>query len=487
MPNKLPFKRSTSADESDHVPQVVSDKLVPQKNSPGPSLKDDKPMNTTQKPKKKKRWWLRILIVVLIIGLCVGGYFGYRTYRSLHKVITKNTGEVAEGLKTENVAPEKLKGEGDGRVNILLLGVGDPGHSGEELSDTIIVVSFDPKTKDVAMLGIPRDLYVKIAGGGFSKINNAHAFGEQNHKGGGPELAKQTVSQVLGIPIHYYIRTDFTALKQAVDTVGGVDVNVTSDLVDPDYPCGRNEGQVCGFSIMAGPQHFNGSAALKYVRCRKGDCGDDYGRAKRQQEILVALRQKAMKLDILTNPAKVLGLLDIVGDNVRTDLQITEIERLTQIARETDVSKITNKVLDNSTTNLVKNGQVGDASVVIPAAGIGNYAAIQAFVRSIFVDGYIKQEAATVQVENGTAVPTKGKLVSDLLKSYNYNVIATVPADVTTHKTTQIIDTTGGKKPYTVQYLEKRFGVKATVVEPVAGTPAPADIRVIVGADYKTY
>jgi hypothetical protein len=180
-------------------------------------------------------------------------------------------------------------------------------------------------------------------------------------------------------------------------------------------------------------------------------------------------------------------LLDIVGDNVRTDLQITEIERLTQIARETDVSKITNKVLDNSTTNLVKNGQVGDASVVIPAAGIGNYAAIQAFVRSIFVDGYIKQEAATVQVENGTAVPTKGKLVSDLLKSYNYNVIATVPADVTTHKTTQIIDTTGGKKPYTVQYLEKRFGVKATVVEQPTGIAAPADIRVIVGADYKTY
>lgn len=439
------------------------------------------------RPKKKKRWWLRILLLVLLVGLLTAGYFGYRTYRSLNKVIQKNSGVAAEGLKTENVAPEKLKGEGDGRVNILLLGVGDPGHAGEQLSDTLIVASYDPKTKDVAMLSIPRDLYVKIPGNGFSKINGAHAFGEQAKKGGGPELAKQAVSQVLGIPIHYYIRTDFTALKQTVDTVGGVDINVTETLIDPDYPCERNGGKVCGFSMLAGQQHFNGSAALKYVRCRKGNCGDDYGRAKRQQDVLVALRQKATKLDILTNPAKITEILDIVGNNVRTDLQLWELERLTQVARETDPAKITNKVLDNSTTNLVKNSQVGDASVVIPAAGIGNYSAIQAFVRSIFVDGYIKQEAATVQVENGTAVATKGKLVTELLKSYNYNVIATVPADATTYKKTQIIDTTEGKKPYTVQYLEKRFGVKATVVVPVEGTPAPADIRIIVGTDYKTY
>ncbi|MBA3679434.1 LCP family protein [Candidatus Saccharibacteria bacterium] len=441
-----------------------------------------------EKPKKKKkRWWLRILLTVIFIGLCVAGGFAYKTYRSLNKVIQKNTGQTAEGLKTENVALDKLKGEGDGRVNILLLGVGDPGHAGEELSDTIIVASYDPKTKDVAMLGIPRDLYVKISGNGFSKINAAYAFGEQQKKGSGPTLAKKTVSDLLGIPIHYYIVADFTALKQAVDTVGGVDVTVPTTLVDPDYPCGRNEGKVCGFSLLAGPQHLNGSAALKYVRCRKGDCGDDYGRAKRQQEVLVALRQKSLKLDIFTNPAKIGKLLDIVGNNVRTDLQLGELERLAQIAKEADPTKITNKVLDNSTTNLVKNSQVGDASVVIPANGIGNYSAIQAFVRTIFVDGYIKQENASVQVENGTPVSNRGKLVTDQLKSYNYNVIATVPADLNSYKITKIFDTTGGKKPYTLQYLEKRFGVKAVVVPVDPNIPAPADIRIIVGADYKNF
>ena len=458
------------------------------KNTSG--LSADKNMPNTKKSKSKNRHIIiKTVAAILFVLLILAGYFGYRTYKTLNKVIVKNSGPTAEGLKTENVAVEKLKGEGDGRVNILLLGVGDAGHSGQELSDTMIVASYDPKTKDVAMLSIPRDLYVKVPNNGFSKINSAHAFGEQYKEGAGPDLAKKTVSEVLGIPIHYYIRTDFTALKQAVDTVGGVDIDVLSTLIDPDYPCEKNEGKVCGFSILAGPQHFNGSSALKYARCRKGNCGDDYGRAKRQQDVLVALRQKATKLNILANPAKVVEILDIVGKNVRTDLQVWEIERLTQVARETDPSKITSKVLDIDTTGLVKNSQVGAASVVVPVAGIGNYSAIQAFVRSIFVDGYIKQEAATIQVENGTAQLNKAQLVSELLKSYNYNVISAVPADATSYKKTQIIDSSKGSKPYTIQYLEKRFGVKATPAaqDSAEQKPAVADVRIIVGTDYKTF
>ena len=461
---------------------------VVSKNTSG--LSADKNTPNMKKGKSKNRHIIiKSVAAILCVLLILAGYFGYRTYKTLNKVIVKNSGPTAEGLKTENVAVEKLKGEGDGRVNILLLGVGDAGHSGQELSDTMIVASYDPKTKDVAMLSIPRDLYVKVPNNGFSKINSAHAFGEQYKEGAGPDLAKKTVSEVLGIPIHYYIRTDFTALKQAVDTVGGVDIDVLSTLIDPDYPCEKNEGKVCGFSILAGPQHFNGSSALKYARCRKGNCGDDYGRAKRQQDVLVALRQKATKLNILANPAKVVEILDIVGKNVRTDLQVWEIERLTQVARETDPSKITSKVLDIDTTGLVKNSQVGAASVVVPVAGIGNYSAIQAFVRSIFVDGYIKQEAATIQVENGTAQLNKAQLVSELLKSYNYNVISVVPADATSYKKTQIIDSSRGSKPYTIQYLEKRFGVKATPAaqDSAEQKPAAADVRIIVGTDYKTF
>lgn len=462
--------------------------VIPPNDRKPPGLVQATPAK--EKKKKRRRRWPWIVLAVVILALAVGGYFGYRAYAQFHKVIQKNVGESAIGLQTQEIEPAKLKAEGEGRVNILLLGIGDPGHAGEKLTDSIIVASYDPKTNDVAMLSLPRDLYVNIAGGGQARINTAFYYGEERKKGGGPETVKKTVSNVLGIPIHYYIKVDFSALKQAVDAVGGVDVKVEKTLVDPEYPCEKNESKSCGYSILAGQQHFNGSAALKYARCRKGDCGDDYGRAKRQQEILVALRQKAGTQNFFNNIGKINEVLQIIGDNVTTDLQLGEIERLAKITKGIDPTKLSSKVFDNGPGGLVKNGAVGEASVVIPAAGVGNYSAIQAFVRQLFADGYLKQEAATVEVDNGTTVPSKAQVVADLLKTYNYNVIKVGVADATTYKKTIVIDYTDGKKPYTTSYLQKRFGVVATKATPeqiAALGENKLDIRIIVGSDYKTF
>lgn len=461
-------QKPTSSSEADNMPAF---------------MKSAASQNVAKKKKKHRKWPWIVLAVVLVM-LIAGGVFAFRTYQSIHKVIQKNSGETAQGLQAAPIAPEKLKGEGDGRVNVLLLGVGDPGHAGETLTDTIMVASYDPKTKDVAMLSLPRDLYVNVYGS-MTKINTAYYYGEQKKLGQGPETIKQTVSKVLGIPIHYFIRVDFSALKQSVDTVNGIDVVVPKTLIDPDYPCEKNENLNCGYSILAGPQHFNGSAALKYVRCRKGDCGDDFGRARRQQDVIIALRQKASSLNFFTNAAKISEVLKIVGDNVRTDLQLWELERFAQIAKDIDPTKITNTVLDNSQNGLVKTAMEGDMSVVEPTAGLTNYSAIQAYVRQIFVDGYIKQEAAAIAVENGTTVVSRGQATADLLKTYGYTIATVMPADTTTYKTTQIIDYTGGKKPYTLQYLQRRFGVTPTVTSSSAAPAPNIDIAIIVGADYK--
>lgn len=436
--------------------------------------------------KKPRRLWLKILVAVVVATVLAGSAAAYKIHKSLSQVIQKNEGVTAEALKTETIAPEKLKGEGDGRINILLMGVGNTGHAGEQLSDTLIVASYDPQTKDAAMLSIPRDFYVKIDGNGYAKINSANAFGEMYKEGSGPELTKKTVSQVLGIPIHYYVKVNFTALKQAVDTVGGIDVLVSESLTDPEYPCEHNSSMVCGYSILKGSQHMNGSAALKYVRCRKGDCGDDFGRAKRQQDVLVALREKANKQNLLTNPVKIADMMSIVSQNFSTDLQLWEIERLSSIAKDIDPNLIVSKVLDNETNHLVATSDINGASVVIPAAGIGYYKDIQAYVRSIFVDGYIKKEAATIDVQNGTPYNNRTQLVTDILKSYNYNVVTSGPATTKTVRTTQIIDYTGGKKPYTIQYLQKRLGVTATSAAIDVNNPPPAEVQIIIGADYQS-
>ncbi len=166
-------------------------------------------------------------------------------------------------------------------------------------------------------------------------------------------------------------------------------------------------------------------------------------------------------------------------------MQLNEIERLAEIAKGIDPTKITNTVLDNSNNGLVKTAMVGDASVVIPTAGLNNYSAIQAYVRQLFADGYIKAEAANLAIQNGTAIPTRGQATADLLKTYGYTIVSVTPADTTTHKTSQIIDYTGGKKPYTLQYLQRRFGVTATTADPATAPTPGVDIAIIVGANYK--
>ncbi len=213
-----------------------------------------------------------------------------------------------------------LAGSETGRVNILVLGIGDPGHAGEKLSDTNMVISLNTKTNQVALISIPRDLRVNIPGYGYNKINEANALG-------GAQLAEQTVADTLGIPINYYVQTDFTGLKDLVDAVGGVDVNVTQRLTDTEYPCDNNQYAVCGLDIKPGLQHMDGSLALKYARCRKGTCGNDFGRAARQQEIISLTQKKLFSNETYFNPARWTILSAIIGANVKSDLSLNGMLR----------------------------------------------------------------------------------------------------------------------------------------------------------------
>ncbi len=433
----------------------------------------------------------RALAVLLLILLTVGGLYAYKVYMAGRSILS-GSAQLAPALDDLS----KLKGEGDGRVNIALLGIGGGDHSGGNLSDTIMIASLDVKTKDVAIVSVPRDLYVKIPGYGYDKINAAHAYGEKyNYKGGGGALAKATFEQNLGVPIHYYARIDFDGFKKAIDVVGGIDITNKSTLIDKEYPCDNNQYKMCGYTLKPGTYHMNGLQALKYARCRKGTCGDDYGRAARQQEVLVALRKKALSLGTLGNPAKIASLIDVVGGNFKTDLSFGEIKKLVSIGKDIDANKISNKVITNNpndgSTPLVQNDMIGGASVVVPTAGVGNFTAIKAFMRSLFVDNYIKTENAKIELQNGTSRAGLAASTSALLKGYAYNVVAISSADKTTYAKSVIYDYTNGKKPSTIKYLENRFKVKAvkatapTATTSTDGTPSIVpDIRIIIGSDY---
>lgn len=435
----------------------------------------EQPVATDSKLKalSETSWKQRLMVAAGALVIAVGLFLGTKLILAAKHILAKHNGASAPAL-AGTLDPTKLKGEGDGRINILLLGIGGAGHDGPYLSDTILVMSIDPRTKEVAMLSIPRDLYVKIPGYGWNKINAADAFGEQKKKGGGPDLSKAVVQNILGIPIHYYARVDFSGFKKAVDSVGGVDLSVDKAIYDPEYPGGT-------LRIKAGYQHMNGDLALKYARSRKST--SDFDRAARQQKLLIALREKALNVKTLSNPAKLVGLIDALGSSVRTDLQLSEIKKLAEIAQGIEGNKVTTKVLDTSANGLLVFGNVrGAGSIEIPAAGIGNYSAIQQLAHSIFADSYIKDENATIEVQNGTLQSGLATSVTTLLKSYNYNVVSTTTAPQQNYSHTVIYDYSGGKKPYTINYLEKRFGVRS---QRATRGPSDPDIRIILGSDYK--
>lgn len=441
------------------------------------------PIEPYKRRSNRRRRLRRALLVIFLVILTAGGYVGAKALLATRQIISSSHG-TAPGLASSTVSISQLKGEGSGRVNILLLGIGGPGHDGPNLSDTMMVMSIDPKTKDVAMLSIPRDMYVRIPGFGTGKINGANSDG-------GPMLAEKVVSTVIGVPIHYYIQVDFSGFKQAVDAVGGVDINVTKTLSDYLYPCddtGPYKFKYCPIYFKAGMHHFNGTQALEFARSR--ETTSDFDRAARQQQVLVAVRKKALDLSTLTNPIKLGALIDALGSHVKTDMQLSDIKKLAEIAKDVDPSKITQKVLSTAPDSvLVENGPYvpsGFGYVEVPAAGTFNYTAIKDLVKSLFVDHYITGENALIQIQNGSGVAGLATTVSNSLKSAHYNVGVPVNADQEYTKTV-IYDYTDGKKPYTINYLEQRFGVKAQKVKAAVsadGTTAP-DIRIIIGSDYK--
>ncbi len=433
-----------------------------------------KPGKTTVsfKKKRKKRKVKRIIILSIVaIVLGIIGYFGWISYQSMKNIFVSENAPGLLGLLDK----KQLKGESSGRVNILILGVGDAGHQGATLSDTIMVVSYDVSSKNVSMISIPRDLYVKVDGYGYAKINSAHAYGEEyKYSGGGPQLARDTVSYVLDIPIHYYVRADFTGFSKLIDAVGGVDINVEKDLYDPLYPDGT-------FNITKGLHHMDGKMALKYARSR--ETTSDFDRARRQQQVLVALKDKLLSTQTLVNPKKIAEIIQITGNNVKTDFQTNEIQRLVEIGKTIDSKKIVNKVLDNAPDGLLIAGNYPQAGyTLIPKLGLGNYTALRSLAKNIFNDHSISDEAANLAVFNGTSTAGLAAKVTESLKASDYTVLYTGSAQGQTHLTTIIYDNSKGAKPKTIAALEKTFNVKSV------SNPNPNssyDIEIIVGKDYK--
>jgi LCP family protein required for cell wall assembly len=222
-------------------------------------------------------------------------------------------------------------------LTMLLLGVDKrPDDEGGSRSDTMILVRIDPATESASILSIPRDTKVIVPGFGVQKVNAAYAFGEANSdevQGGGPGLTMRTIEANFGIHVDYYAEVDFAGFEKIIDTVGGVTIDNPYAIKDDEYPADGNNYMRIYFP--PGWQHLDGENALIYARTRHDD--GDAMRSVRQQQILLALREQAMNLNLISNAAELLGEL---GDSVRTDLSFNQSLELARLGARIDQANI---------------------------------------------------------------------------------------------------------------------------------------------------
>ncbi len=378
------------------------------------TVKNFKIPKTLEKSKKKKQI---IVIVIIAFIILLFGYLFSKANSTVGKVTTKG-GIVSSIAKKIASKDNQLQGEDNGRINVAILGMRGKGIvGGGQLADTIMVASFVNMNADkkdpgyeIALISIPRDLFVTTPDGRKAKINSVYAEGERKGEGKGLEYMKKILSEVTGQPIHYAVSINFKAFSDVVDALGGVEITREKEFVEPvqfydksvcdgdkggvftvpiaddfdikykkngkisaKYPYCLNKNAECGgvFKVPAGTTNLNGEQALCYVRSRA--TSSDFDRARRQQEVIGKLREKATEIGTLGSIGKISTLLDILGDNVQVDLEPWELEEFFDLyTNEINNKEVkVHKVLENSKKGLLypPTENVGHGYILLP---IGN-------------------------------------------------------------------------------------------------------------------
>ncbi|HEY8999158.1 MAG TPA: LCP family protein [Candidatus Saccharimonadales bacterium] len=348
-------------------------------------------------PEKRKRRWGKIFkrtfLTVVLLAIIGGGWVTWKFVSNEVKVFGW------DGLWSL-IHPGPLNNQ-NGRVNILLAGdsVGrTDGGGGQQLTDSIMIVSIDTQNHTAFFLSVPRDMYVDIPGFASSKINaaaedGASAYGSHpEYDANGMGLLSQVVSQKMGITVDYYALVDYAAFENAVDAVGGISVNIQSSdsrgLYDPSVTSPTDSRPLV--DLTNGVHKLNGQEALGLARAR-GDSAGSYGygqsdftRTQNQREMLIAIEDKAVTAGVLSNPIKLGNLFDSFGSNIETDMTLGNARELYNVFKKIPSASIASESLNSANGHDLLTGKViKGQDVLVPAAGTGDFSAIQAFVAQL--------------------------------------------------------------------------------------------------------
>lgn len=397
-----------------------------------------------------------------------------------------------------SVAGEELQQDAYGHTNFLLLGSGGKEHEGGNLTDTIIVASLDNETKLVTMLSIPRDLYLEDSLVGNSRINE-NFYKAKTYYGStteGLDHMKNQVEKIIGVPIHYWLKVDFQGFKDLVDALGGVDVYVENSIYDPYYP---KDGTFLyeTFSIDVGQHHMDGETALKYARSRKTT--SDFDRAKRQQEIIYAVKEKALETEIIFSTEKITSILNTLKENVETNMKVKEILTLGSMIDEYSKDQISHRLIHDDPTQCggflytPSREYYGGQFVLIPAGG---FEFLHLYSDLNFNLPIVSNENSRIHILNGTGTGGVAGEAKQILKRYCFEIVRfgnarSTDLTQTTYYYQEKFDEKGkliNEKPRALDFLTKMIpGTISTDIPQEyieEGYFNEADILIEIGSDY---
>lgn len=378
--------------------------------------------------------------------------------------------------------------DGSSRINIIFFGLrGNAVGEGCPLcTDTIILLTVDPASKTAGMLSIPRDMWVNIPGYGYGRINMAWAIGE-NAKipGGGPGLAMETVSQFIGVPIQYYVQVDFGTFVSFINLIGGIDVYVEEQMVLDPAGSGQDH-----FVLTPGDfRHLNGKRALAYARCRyesQGCNGGDVGRAKRQQQVILAIRDKFLTPETFTTLiTQVPQLYTEFSSGIRTNIPLENAIHLAALAKNIRMENIKQGVIDTTMaipTDTTINGVT--ANVLRPVPDLIRILRDGIFVqegplRPLALGNLVElanMDGARIRIVNNTYSADLDRRTASFLATQGMQVVEYgFPTGISEHTKLVLYSS----KLYALQYLVEVFGVASQqiVIQPDPASTVDIEIR----------
>ena len=381
--------------------------------------------------------------------------------------------------------PTPVQWNGVKRITILILGLDYRDWEAGETprSDTMMLLTVDPVSKTAGMLSIPRDMWTVIPGFDYYKINTAYFLGERYKlPGGGPQLAADTVEQFLGVPIDYYAQVDFNAFVKFIDSLGGLDMKIREAIkVDPVGP---------GNTIILEPgtQTLSGAVALAYARNRYTKF-DDFDRAKRQQEVIMAVRNQVVNLNMIpTLVAKAPQLYKDLSEGIRTNLTLDQVIRLAYLAEQIPPENITKAVIGTNMVSFAKTSDGLDILIPVP----DRIRDLRDFVfnttipagKEIYGDDWselLTQESARVEISDASRVDGLGERTAAYLREKGINITA-VSLSPGSSTVSSVKNYSG--MVYTAQYLANLFEMDSYQVENKYQQDSPMDIVLMIGKDW---